>query len=140
MRSFVFAPLVVVVATAAATAHAESYFGFKTGIVNAPAAPVVRLPLSPRFDVVARTRVYVPHEEPKNVDVFRYGKYWYAYASGYWYRARRASDTFYVTEVRTVPKAVLFVPMKYWQHHPEEKFAKLSLRSSGAAQAAATRR
>lgn len=141
MRSFVFTSLVViVVVTATSVARAENYFGFKTGIVNAPAAPVVTLPQSPHFQIVARTRIYVPLEEPRNVDLFRYDGYWYAYAAGYWYRARKARETFYVTEVHNVPKAVLFVPMKHWQHHPEANFAKLTLRSGGPAKSLANKR
>ena len=64
--------------------------------------------------------VYVVDDDAWRVrgDCFRYGQYWFVYTNNYWYRGRSARGPFTVIDVRTVPRAVLYVPRKHWKYHP----------------------
>ncbi len=122
MRRYVFTWLLLCAGLAvAATSRAETYFGFRTGVSLAPPAPVVLLSRYPHFEIVPGTRIHILREASTDADLFRCGDFWYAYSRGYWYRGNKLRGPFQVVEVRSVPRPVLFVPMRYWRHHPDRE-------------------
>lgn len=98
--------------------HAQTTWGVSVNIGNAPPPPVVVVKSEPRMVVVPGSTVYVVNDDRYDYDCFRSGAYWYAWNGGYWYRARAWRGPFVVVETRTVPRAVLQVPMRHWKHHP----------------------
>ena len=112
--------LVCVTACLPGVARGESYFGFSLGTANASHPPAFRFSRAPRILVVPDTRVCRLASETHDADVFRFGGTWYAYSSGSWYRANDLPGTFHAVDVHEVPRAVLFVPPRWWKHHPYE--------------------
>jgi hypothetical protein len=100
---------------AAHEAAAETYLGFSIGIGGAPAPP--RLTVSaPQLVAVPGTSVQVAGGT--GYDVFAYRSSFYAYSSGFWYRATSNNGPFTVVDVRSVPEPILVVPAEHWKHHP----------------------
>lgn len=65
----------------------------------------------PEVVLVPATKVYFV----KNYDcnLYRHGKYWYFVERNKWYRARDYSGPFVRVQTRSVPHAVVKVPVKY---------------------------
>jgi len=105
---------------AASPASSKGYFGFAVGIANAPRPPVIALASEPHALLASDAMVYVVDDAALRFegDLFRYGQYWFAYTSGYWYRARSHQGPYAVIEVHKVPRAILGVPRRLWKHHP----------------------
>ena len=93
---------------------AETYFGFRIGISNAPPPPRVYFREQPDVVFVPQSRVYVVRNA--DYDMFRYGRYWYVTRGGYWYRARNYAGPFRVVDARRVPRAIYDVPAPQWRH------------------------
>jgi hypothetical protein len=120
MKRTVLALLVCALSAAgSASAETQVYFGFQIGITNAPPPPKVVYKEAPDVVIVPDTKVYVVDRGDNDCDFFRYGKYWYVTAGGFWYRAGGYDGTFKVVDVRIVPSAILAVPAKHWKHHPK---------------------
>lgn len=120
MRRVVLALIVCTLAAAGSTsAEAEIYYGFQIGITNAPPPPKIVYEEAPDVVVVPDTKVYVVDRGDNDCDFFRYGKYWYVTAGGFWFRAGSYDGSFKVVDVRKVPSAILTVPGKHWKHHPK---------------------
>jgi hypothetical protein len=105
---------------AAGPASSAGYFGFTVGVANAPRPPVIALAAEPHVLLASDAMVYVMDDAAVRFDgdLFRYGQYWFAYTSGYWYRARSHQGPYTVIEVHKVPRAILGVPRRLWKHHP----------------------
>jgi hypothetical protein len=95
-------------------ALAETYFGFRLGITNAPPPPRVYFREQPRVVFVPESRVYVVRNA--DYDMFRYGRFWYLTRGGYWYRARSYRGPFRVVDARYVPGPIYSVPAQHWRH------------------------
>lgn len=70
----------------------------------------------PRMTVVPRSRVYYVQDSDR--DVYRYGRYYYGYDQGRWYRATSYRGPWIYVRGRTVPRQVYSVPSDYrrnWQ-------------------------
>lgn len=70
----------------------------------------------PAMTVVPRTRVY--YMKDSDGDVYRYGRYYYGYDEGRWYRASSYSGPWVYVRGRTVPRQIYSVPPDYrrgWQ-------------------------
>jgi len=107
----------LLVAMVAAPVEARTYLGFTLGVGGAPPPPrVVIVDRQPDLVVVPRTSVYVVQNS--DYDVFRYGRTYYVYNDGYWYRSRTYGGPFVVVDVRSVPRPVLTLPDDRWKHHP----------------------
>lgn len=65
----------------------------------------------PEIVVVPATKVYYV----KNYDcnLYRYGRYWYFVERNKWYRARDYRGPFVYVQTRSVPRAVVTVPVNY---------------------------
>ncbi len=71
----------------------------------------------PDIVVVPGTRVYYIRDY--DYDIYRYGSFWYYTYDGNWYRARRYGGPYAFVSYRTVPRAVMVVPVKYRRHWRE---------------------
>jgi hypothetical protein len=100
---------------APAAAMAETYFGFTIGVGNAPPPPRYVI-VQPDLVLMPGTSVYEVANAP--YETFYYGRVYYTFRDGYWYRGRSSRGPFYVTDVRSVPVDVLEVPSFRWRHHP----------------------
>ncbi|MGE5177928.1 MAG: hypothetical protein ACM3PF_02420 [Bacteroidota bacterium] len=70
----------------------------------------------PRMVVIPRTRVY--YIQDYDVDVYRYGRYYYAYDRGRWYRATSYRGPWFYIRGRSVPVQIYTIPSDYrrnWQ-------------------------
>jgi hypothetical protein len=65
----------------------------------------------PQMVVVPGTRVYYV-DEP-NMNVYRYGRFYYANENGRWYRARSYRGPWLFVRGRAVPRAIFAVPADY---------------------------
>jgi len=65
----------------------------------------------PRMVVVPNTRVY--YVQNSDVDVYRYGRFYYANESGRWYRSRDYRGPWVYVRARTVPRQIYAVPTNY---------------------------
>lgn len=99
------------------TAQAATYFGFNIGISNAP-PPRLVYRSQPSLYMVPNTGVYVVEDGYGDMDVFRYGTFYYVYDDGYWYRGRSYRGPFRAVDVRYVPTQVFYVPSNHWRHYP----------------------
>src|SRR5262245_60647650 len=91
------------------TANAATYFGFNIGISNAPPPRFVYRG-QPSLYGVPSTGVYVVEDGYGDMDLFRYGSFWYAYDNGYWYRSNSYRGPFRAVDVRYVPTQIFYVP------------------------------
>lgn len=70
----------------------------------------------PRMVVVPGSRVY--YVQDFDQDVYRYGRYYYAFDSGRWYRATSYRGPWIYIRGRTVPRQIYAIPTDYrrnWQ-------------------------
>lgn len=70
----------------------------------------------PQMTVVPRSRVYYMRDS--DGDVYRYGRYYYGYDQGRWYRASTYRGPWIYVRGRTVPREIYSVPSDYrrsWQ-------------------------
>jgi hypothetical protein len=65
----------------------------------------------PQMVVVPGTRVYYV-DEP-NMNVYRYGRFYYANEGGRWYRARDYRGPWIYVRARSVPRQIYMVPADY---------------------------
>lgn len=70
----------------------------------------------PEMTVVPGSRVY--YIQDSDNDVYRYGRYYYGYDSGRWYRASDYRGPWVYVRGRTVPRQIYTVPADY-RHHWE---------------------
>src|SRR5438128_419410 len=93
----------------AVPASAETYFGFRTGIMNAPPAPVVLARAEPHLIIVPYTRIYKVKDSTLHLDgdMFLFAGYWYIFRSGFWYQARTLRGPYRVVDARQVPREIL---------------------------------
>ena len=99
------------------TAQSATYFGFNIGISNSP-PPRFVYRSQPSLYMVPNTGVYVVEDGYGDMDLFRYGSFYYAYDNGYWYRANSYRGPFRAVDVRYVPTQVFYVPSNHWRHYP----------------------
>lgn len=118
-RAIMVASICILAAAGTVSAETQVYYGFQIGITNAPPPPKIVYEEAPDVVVLPETKVYVVDRGDNECDFFRYGKYWYVTAGGFWFRAGSYDGTFKVVDVRTVPTAILSVPAKHWKHHPK---------------------
>jgi hypothetical protein len=65
----------------------------------------------PRFVVVPGTRVYYVRDS--DMDVYRYGRWYYAFDDGRWYRAASYRGPWIYVRARRVPRPIFYVPSDY---------------------------
>lgn len=65
----------------------------------------------PRMVVIPRTRVY--YIQDYDVDVYRFGRFYYAYDRGRWWRATSYRGPWYYIRGREVPRQIYVVPADY---------------------------
>ena len=97
-------------------ALAQTYFGFSIGVGSAPPPPRTIVVAQPDLVLMPGTSVYEVENSP--YQTFYYGRAYYTFNGGYWYRARSSRGPFFVVDVRAVPVAVLEVPSYRWRHRP----------------------
>ena len=68
----------------------------------------------PDLVMVPQSRVY--YMRNYDYDMYRYGSYWYFIDGGYWYRARSYRGPYVHISVKSVPRSVRYVPVKYRRH------------------------
>jgi hypothetical protein len=71
----------------------------------------LRFQNQPRFTTVPGTRVYYVRDS--NMDVYRYGGWYYANESGRWYRASSYRGPWTYVRSRAVPRQIFYVPTNY---------------------------
>jgi len=64
--------------------------------------------------MVPGTRVYYVGDS--DYDIYRYGRYWYMYADGGWYRSRSYRGPWIYVGYRVVPREISYVPYRYRRH------------------------
>ena len=64
--------------------------------------------------LVPGTRVY--YVSTDEYDMYRYGRYYYVYDNGYWYRSSSPRRPFVFVQRAAVPRAVVYVPQGYRKH------------------------
>ncbi|HYJ33253.1 MAG TPA: hypothetical protein VE326_08535 [Candidatus Binatia bacterium] len=65
----------------------------------------------PRLVVIPRTNVY--YVQNYDVDVYRYGRFYYAYDRGRWWRATSYRGPWYYIRGRAVPRQIFIIPADY---------------------------
>jgi len=76
----------------------------------------LRFESRPTMTVIPRSRVYYMRDDQR--DVYRYGRYYYGYDEGRWYRASSYRGPWVNVRGRTVPRQIYSVPSDYrrnWQ-------------------------
>lgn len=83
----------------------------------------------PRMVVVPGTRVYYVRDA--DVDVYRYGRFYYAFDDGRWYRSASYRGPWVYVRGRAVPRQIYMVPTdyrrnwrgdyRYWRHHDDDR-------------------
>lgn len=68
----------------------------------------------PRMYVVPGTRVYYVRDS--DLDVYRYGNFYYAFEDGRWYRARNYRGPWIHIRGRQLPRPIFYVPARYRRH------------------------
>ncbi len=68
----------------------------------------------PRMAAVPGTRVIYVRDSDR--DVYRYGRYYYGYDGGRWYRSSTYRGPWIYVHGRVVPRAVYSVPANYRRH------------------------
>jgi len=96
----------------------RTYNGYFIDVDNAPAPPRVYLRSQPDVMYVPESGTYVIANPDFDLDMFRYGDYWYVTDSGYWYRGTSFRGPFTAIDARSVPPAVYDTPDRHWKHRP----------------------
>jgi hypothetical protein len=104
----------ILACAAPVAALAETYFGFSIGVGNAPPPPRAIVVSQPDLILMPGTSVYEVENSP--YETFYYGRAYYTFNDGYWYRARSSRGPFFVVDVRSMPTEVLEVPSYRWRH------------------------
>ena len=91
----------------------STYLGFRLDLDNAPPPPAVVFQGTPAVVVIPGTSVY--EVQDADVDMFRFGVFWYVASGGYWYRAPSYGGPFVAVDVRAVPREVVQAPG--WREH-----------------------
>jgi len=76
---------------------------------------------APHWSNVRGTRVReVRQNERSNYDVFRYGRYFFAYnnKNDRWYMSRRYNGRYTLVENRSVPRELRRIPRDHWRNYP----------------------
>ena len=107
-----------VAASMPAPAETDTYFGFQTGVGNAPLPPRVVFREAPRMRTDPRSGVRFLADDP-GYDMFRYSSWYYISSNGYWYRSPGYRGPFRALDATRVPREVLDVPAEYWHHRPQ---------------------
>lgn len=71
----------------------------------------LRFSQRPRMAVVPGSRVY--YVQDSDQDVYRYGRYYYAFDSGRWYRSANYRGPWIHVRGRTVPRQIYAIPSDY---------------------------
>lgn len=109
-----FAVLTVMPWVGATVARAEINLYFRNG---APVETRITTDLSalqPDMQRVPGTRVYYTTTDA--YDVYRYGRSYYVFDNGYWYRASNLNSPFVFVQPQYVPRPVAYVPKPYRKH------------------------
>lgn len=101
---------------ASARAEVRTSVDINVHLGDAPPLPVI-FEAPPRVVVVPGSTVYYVGRDC-DYDVFRYGRHWYVFNDGYWYRSGSYRGPFVAVYPRYVPRAVVNVPPRYWRRHP----------------------
>jgi hypothetical protein len=96
----------------------NTYYGYMIDVTNAPAPPHIYFRGQPDVLYVQETGAYVVDNPDIDLDMFRYGDYWYVSEGGYWYRSVNPRGPFVAIDARTVPEAVYDTPDRHWKHRP----------------------
>jgi hypothetical protein len=94
----------------------DTYLGFRVDVTDAPAPPRLYFRGQPDAMYVPETGVYVV--EDTDIDMFRYGDYWYVADNGYWYRGTSYRGPFVVISARSVPASIYDTPDRHWKQPP----------------------
>ena len=74
---------------------------------------------TPRWVAVPGTHVYVVRDDMRpRQDFFRYGKWYYVYDHGNWYRAKRWNGRYAYVRERDLPRQFWSVPRNRWRSYP----------------------
>lgn len=107
----VLTPLLATVAPAPAKAQDV---GFSIRIGDRYRGSSLYFRNSPRMYVVPGTRVYYVRDA--DLDVYRYGRFYYAFEDGRWYRARSYRGPWIHIRGRQLPRPIFMVPARYRRH------------------------
>lgn len=114
LRPLMFALLAATTLAGASAARASINMYFRSG---APAEPRITTnfsALGQNMTLVPGTRVY--YATAGTSDVYRYGRSYYVYDNGYWYRATSLARPFVFVRPQYVPASLRNVPRAYRTH------------------------
>jgi hypothetical protein len=114
-RSFyAFAAAAMLAATVTATAHAATSVDVRVSVGDRYHGATLAFRNEPQVVLVPDTKVYYVRNE--DCDLYRYGRYWYFVEDGFWYRSASWRGPFLHVRYESVPRSVVYVPVKYRRH------------------------
>jgi len=113
-RMYALAAAAVLAATVAATASAAASVDVQISVGQRYNGATLAFQSAPRVVLVPQTKVY--YVQDRDVDLYRYGSYWYFVEDGYWYRSSSWQGPFVHLRSGSVPRTVVTVPVKYRRH------------------------
>ncbi len=99
------------IALAGGQARASTSVDFQVSFGGPTSSGVLEFHSQPEVVMVPATKVYYIRNYDCNM--YRYGSYWYFVESNNWYRSRNYRGPFNYIQVRSVPRAVMTVPVNY---------------------------
>ncbi len=87
------------------------------GIGDRYRGPRIHFVRRPHVVIVPGTRVY--YISNYDYDMYRYGRFWYFYSDGGWYRARHYEGPFVFIGFESVPRSIRVIPTSYRRHWRE---------------------
>jgi hypothetical protein len=111
---YALAAAAMLAATVTATANAATSVDLRVSVGDRYHGATLAFTNEPEVVLVPDTKVYyVQHED---CDLYRYGRYWYFVEDGFWYRSTSWRGPFLHIRTATVPRSVVYVPVKYRRH------------------------
>ena len=111
---YALAVAAVLAATVSATAHAATSVDVRVSVGDRYHGSTLAFRSEPDVVLVPSTKVYYTRDE--DCDLYRYGSYWYFVEDGFWYRSASWRGPFIHIRTTTVPRSVVYVPVKYRRH------------------------
>lgn len=115
------ASVVLAVTVSAATAQAADV-GFSIRIGDRYRGNSLYFRSEPQTYMIPETRVY--YVRNRDLDMYRYGSYWYYIEDGYWYRATSWRGPFYRVRMYSVPRPIMTIPVRYRRHWRQNNMAE----------------
>jgi hypothetical protein len=111
---YALAAAALLAVTVTATANAATSVDVRVSVGDRYHGTTLSFRNEPDVVLVPRSNVYYVQNE--DCDLYRYGHYWYFVEDGFWYRSASWRGPFIHIRTLSVPRSVVYVPVKYRRH------------------------